>query len=58
MMKMLFSASCVARLSILLWEAHRRGEISRGKLGDIAKLLDVDKDWLMKQAIDAHGGVF
>ena len=40
----------------LALEAHRREEISRGKLGDIAKLLDVDKDWLMKQAIDAHGG--
>ena len=40
----------------LALEAHRREEISRGKLGDIAKLLGVDKDWLMTQAIDAHGG--
>ena len=35
----------------LALEAHRREEISRGKLGDIAQLLDVDKHWLTAQAI-------
>ena len=36
----------------LALEAHRREEISRGKLGDIAQLLDVDKHWLTAQAIE------
>ena len=35
----------------LALEAHRREEISRGKLGDIAQLLGVDKHWLTAQAI-------
>ena len=35
----------------LALEAHRREEISRGKLGDIAQLLDVDKHWLTAQTI-------
>ena len=36
----------------LALEAHRREEISRGKLGDIAELLDVDKHWLTAQVIE------
>ena len=40
----------------LALEAHRREEISRGKLGDIAELLDVDKHWLTAQAIESRGG--
>ena len=42
----------------LALEAHRREEISRGKLGDIAQLLDVDKNWLTAQAIESRGGAF
>ena len=34
----------------LALEAHRREEISRGKLGDIAQMLDVDKNWLTAHA--------